>query len=213
MELKVHNYSLSAITGILAVVIFIIFTFISVLYYPFQYNPLYDWLSNLGNINLNPMGAIFFNWGTIISGILLIPFFAGLYAWQPHKTWSKILLILGILIGIFASISFIMVGIYPETNIHAHLLAASGVFSSLFIIIIFLSLALFKNPKFVRMVAYFGLIPIIIDLIFQYTLSIYNNLLSIFNPAVAVPGLEWAAVFTSLAWVALLAINMLIKRV
>lgn len=213
MEINIHKYSISAITGLLAVVIYTIFTLISVLLYPVTYNPMYEWLSNLGNVNLNPVGAIFFNIGCIISGLILIPFFALLYSWKPRETLSKILLILGMLLGIFASISLILVGIFPETHIHAHVLAASGVFGSLFVIIILLSLALFKNPKFLKMVAYFSLIPIIIDLYFQYTLSIYHNLLSVINPPIAVPGLEWAAVFTSLAWVGLLAINMLIKRV
>ena len=213
MKLKVYKYSISAITGILAVVIFTVLTFVSVLLYPVSYNLLYDWLSNLGNVNLNPVGAIFFNWACIVSGLILIPFFVGLYAWKPPKTWSKVLLIVGMIIGIFASVSLVMVGVFPETHIQPHLIAATDVFRSLFIIIILLSLALFKNPNFMKGVAYFGFVPIIIDLYFQYTLSIYQNLLSVFNPTVAVAGLEWAAVFASLAWVGLLSLNMLIKGV
>jgi hypothetical membrane protein len=49
------------ILGLLAVFVFTIFTFISVALYPTPYNPLYDWLSNLGNTNLNHFGALFFN--------------------------------------------------------------------------------------------------------------------------------------------------------
>ena len=52
--------------------------------------------------------------------------------------WSKILLLIGIILGIFASISLIGVGVFPETYIKLHVLAASGVFGSLFLIIIFL---------------------------------------------------------------------------
>jgi hypothetical membrane protein len=94
MYLKFHNYSIGAIAGIIGFAIFTVFTLTSFFLYPTTYNPLYDWLSNLGNINLNPLGALFFNWSCIISGVTLILFFVGLYAWRPQKKWSKILLIL-----------------------------------------------------------------------------------------------------------------------
>jgi hypothetical membrane protein len=213
MILKIRGYSLSSITGLLAVSIFTIFTFISVALYPATYNPLYDWLSNLGNINFNPIGAYFFNWGCILAGLTLIPFFAGLYSWNPRETYSKILLILGILLGIFASISLILVGIFPETHITQHMLAAAGVFGSLFIIIILVNLALFKNPKFIRSVAYYGFFAIIIDLSFKYMMSANKDILGIFNPTTPIPGFEWASVFASLAWVGFLALNMAIKKV
>ena len=213
MRLKYYNYSLSSITGLVAFIIFTVFTLTSVTLYPAHYNPLYDWLSNLGNIYLNPLGAFFFNWGCIISGIFLIPFFIGLYSWKPEKTWSKLLLILGMVIGIFASISLIFVGIYPETQIILHVQAATAVFSTLFLIIILINLALFGNPKFVRGVAYFGVLAILFDLTFQYMVVSNKNMLAVFNPTLAVPGLEWACTFLSLGWLALLALNMMIKKV
>jgi hypothetical protein len=92
MYLKFHNYSIGAIAGIIGFAIFTVFTLTSFFLYPTTYNPLHDWLSNLGNINLNPLGALFFNWSCIISGVTLILFFVGLYAWRPQKKWSKILL-------------------------------------------------------------------------------------------------------------------------
>ena len=212
MKLRIRNYSVSSITGLMAVIVFTVFTFTSLLLYPTPYNPLFAWLSNLGNIYLNPSGAIFFNLGCILSGIIMIPFFAGLYEWKPIKKLSKILLILGMLLGIYASVSLIMVGVFPETHLQQHLLAAAGVFSSLFIIIILLSVALFNHPKFIRLIAYYGIIPIIIDIIFQF-ISKGNNLLANFQQTIPVPGFEWAAVFASIAWVGFLAINMLIKKV
>ena len=213
MQLKFHNYSMSSILGLIAFITFTIFILTSVALYPTNYNPLYDWLSNLGNINLNPMGAFFFNWGCIISGIILIPFFIGLYAWKPQKTLQKSLLILGMVIGIFASISLIMVGIYPETHIIHHVQAATAVFSSLFLIIIVVNLALYENPKFIRGVAYFGILAVLVDITFQYVVASNKNILAVFNPTTPVPGLEWACAFLSLLWVALLAVNMLIKKV
>ncbi len=213
MQLKYHNYSLSAITGIVAFIVFTISILVSVSLYPTHYNPLYEWLSNLGNINLNPSGAVFFNWGCIITGLILIPFFVGLYAWKPQKIWGRILLVLGMVIGIFASISLIMVGIYPETESTSHFIAATIVFSSLFLIIILINLALYENPKFIRVVAYFGILAIIVDITFQYMVASNKDILAVFNPTTPVPGLEWASTWLSLIWLALLALNMLIKKV
>ena len=143
MELKYHTYSLSSITGLIAVIVFSVFTFISLALYPMPYNPLYNWVSNLGNINLNPVGSYFFNVGCIITGLLLIVFFGGLFTWNPDKTMSRILLILGMVLGIVASISLIMVGVYPETDIQQHLIAAASVFILLLTIIIYFELGTF----------------------------------------------------------------------
>jgi len=209
------KWSLSSITGIMAFFIFIVFTFISVAFYPTPYTPLYDWLSNLGNINFNPVGAAFFNWGCIITGLILIPFFVGLYQWKPVQKWSKVFLAIGMILGVFASISLMAVGIFPETHIKQHLMAASGVFGSLFIIIILMSVSLFKHHKFMHVVAYWGVVSILIDISFKIIITFpqYKDALADFNPTVPLPGLEWAAVFSSLIWVLLLSLNMLIKKV
>lgn len=202
MKFSIKGYKISSLTGIIAVIIFTVFTFTSFILYPTHYNPLYAWLSNLGNIYLNPSGAIFFNFGCIIC----------LYNLKPVKKLDKILLIFGIVIGIYASVSLIMVGVFPETHLKQHLLAADGVFGSLFIIIILLSLALFRNPKFIHLIAYYGIITIIVDISFQI-ICYGKNLLASFNQTIPIPGLEWIVCFTSLAWVGFLALNMLIKKV
>ena len=97
--MKFNNWSLSSITGLLAVIIFSVFTFTAAALFPSMVNPLYIWLSNLGNVELNPSGAIFFNLGCIITGLILIPFFIGLYQWNLQKTLNKILLIIGQSLG------------------------------------------------------------------------------------------------------------------
>jgi len=212
MKFNIKDYKISSLIGLIAVIIFTVFTFTSFILYPTQYNPLYDWLSNLGNVYLNPSGAIFFNLGCILSGILLIPFFTGLYNWKPIKKLDKILLILGIIIGIYASVSLIMVGVFPETHLKQHLLAAGGVFGSLFIIIILISLALFRHPKFIHLIGYYGIIAIIIDISFQIICN-GRNLLADFHQTIPIPGLEWLVCFASMAWVGFLALNMMLKKV
>ncbi len=201
--------------GLLVLTLFTIFTFTSLILYPTPYSPLYDWLSNLGNINLNPNGAIFFNWGCIITGLILIPFIINLYRWNPPQKWSKILITIAITIGIVGAIAQIAVGVFPETHIKLHVLAATIVFSTMFLLILLLNISLYKHPKFMHIVAYWGIIAVIINLIFIFALSLpqYKNALAGFHPTVAIPGLEWATVFSALIWLALLSYNMYKKGI
>lgn len=201
--------------GLLALPVFSIFVFTSFALYPTPYTPLYDWLSNLGNAALNPSGAVFFNIGCIITGIILLPFLVNLYRWNPPERPNKILLTASIFLGVLAAISLMGVGFFPETHIKMHILSASGVFGTMFLIVILLNVALFKHPKFMRPVAYWGIIAVLIDLIFIIILRIpyYHNSLANLHPTIPIPALEWAAVFSSLIWIALLSYNMYRNRV
>ncbi len=212
--MNLRNFRLD-LFGLLAFIVFTIFTFISLVLYPQPFSVLFDWLSNLGNVNLNPVGAVFFNWGCIITGIILIPFVINFYRWNQGKISERILLILTILLGIFASISLIGVGVFPETHIHLHVLAATGVFESLFLIIILMTAATFNHPKFMSVVALIGGIAVIIDLMFIMMLSqpSHHYALESFHSTVPIPGLEWSAVFASLIWIAALSYNMYRKKV
>lgn len=204
-----RNYHLD-LFGLLALVVFTTFTFISVSLYPQPYSVLFDWLSNLGNVNLNPWGAAFFNWGCIITGIILIPFIMNFYRWETGKFSEMILLGAAIFLGIFASISLMGVGIFPETHINLHVLAATGVFESLFLIVILMTAAIFNHPKFMMIVGFIGAIAVIIDLLFITILSqpTYHDALASIHSTVPIPGLEWSAVFSSLIWLAALSFNM-----
>jgi hypothetical protein len=196
-------------TGISAVIIYCVFTFAAVAFYPTPYNPVYDWLSNLGNANFNPVGSFFFNSGCILTGIILIPFFIGLYTWSEPSIWGKIFLLAGQAAGVFAGIALIMVGVFPETNIASHMLAAGLMFKALFVAMVILNLgALFTHPRFMKWIGYYGVVVVFIDLTFVVILLMYKDILGAFHTTVPVPGLEWAAVFSSLFWIGALSYNM-----
>lgn len=201
--------------GLVALVVFTVFTLTSLALYPTTYTPLYDWLSNLGNVFLNPKGAIFFNLGCIITGLILIPFILNVHRWNPTRRYQKILVYFVIILGIYACVSLIGVGVFPETNIKMHIIAASGVFGTLFLMIILLTIALKDQPHFMRKVTFWGFIAILTDLIFVIILRLpqYHDALADFQPTIPLPGLEWASVYTSLIWIALLSYNMYQKRI
>jgi hypothetical protein len=193
--------------GIFSFIVFTVCTFSSMYLYPTPYSPLYDWLSNLGNYHLNPVGYIIFNMGCFFTSIILIPFFINLRKFKPPLKYQKTLVYLVIILGVVASLSLMGVGLFPETHIKLHTIAASGVFGTMFLIIIFLMVALFKQQEFKPILIYWGLLAVLTDLIFVVVLRLpqFHGALSDFNPQIPIPGLEWASVYTSLIWVALLS--------
>jgi hypothetical protein len=207
--MKTWNYRIDFL-GILALIVFSVLTFISLSLYPESYSIAFNWLSNLGNVDLNPQGAVYFNMACIITGIILIQFIIQFYRWDTGKFFERILLALAIILGIFASISLIFVGIFPENDIYFHVTAATGVFEALFLSIILMTGAIFNHPKFMISVAFIGVLAVIIDLFFLTILSLpkYHDALATPYTTLPIPGLEWSAVFSSLIWLAALSFNM-----
>jgi hypothetical membrane protein len=211
MNIPVQKWFLGPASGLTAVVVYTLCTITAVALYPTPYNPLYDWLSNLGNVNFNPAGAYFFNGGCILTGLVMVPFFISLKSWYEDVTWRRAFVMLGQAAGIFTAVALIGVGIFPETHIAEHMLAAGLLFKSLFILLILLNIALYRHPAFIHGLAYYGMLVLLIDLSFVWVLFRYKDILGQFTPTMPVPGLEWTCVFTSLAWIGALSWIMIKK--
>ncbi len=150
------KYPISVVSGVAAILIFWGFTIISLTYFPGGYNPFVNWMSDLGSSKLNPRGAIFFNVGCIISGIILFPFFIGLYEWYIGGRKNKRLTILTQLSGFYCAFAMIMIGIFHEDDfLIIHIIWAVSLFTVSVLTFIFPSVALYKY-KFTRNVAKFG---------------------------------------------------------
>ena len=107
------KHTLTPITGLTAIVIYLIFTLISFLQYPSAYSPLNNWLSDLGNPLENPTGAIYYNTGCIITALLLTLFCIGLRIWDTGTKRVAILLTIAQITGILAAISLIIAAVFP----------------------------------------------------------------------------------------------------
>ncbi len=200
MESNPLKFPISSITGILAIIIFCIFTFTAVALFPTYYSPVNNWLSDLGNSNFNPSGSIFFNLGCILTGIVLIPFFIGLYRWYTAKKWQKNLLIVAQIIGIFSAFTLIMIGIFSEDYGALHGLWSALFFVSLLLTMITLNISLLGHEKFKKWIGYYGFFAVLVDL----TLIIST----LFPNGLPIPLIEWLTTFISLSWVGLLVYNM-----
>ena len=77
-----------SITGIIAAIIYCFFTLLSFLFFPGPFNPVNNNLSELGDFNDNPKGAVFYNLGMVITGLLAFFFYIELYRWFSKKKRS-----------------------------------------------------------------------------------------------------------------------------
>jgi len=179
----------------MVIALYCAFTFLSWAMYPAPYNPVGNWLSDLGNSSYNPSGAILYNMGCILTGIALFPFFGGLNKWYTDEKWRRRLIKITQMVGFFAAFSLIMIGVFPEDYGHLHTLWSSIFFLLNLMVLVLLDVALFTHPKYVRAIAIYGFIVAAVNLLF---ILLYRN-----------PLFEWFTVFTALGYVGLLVYNMI----
>ncbi len=164
-------------------------------FYPDPYGPATHYLSRLGNFNYSPFGAYFYNWGCILTGIALIPFFIGLKDWWTESRIQRIFMIAGQILGIVSGFALMAIGVFSEDQGDPHMTASSTFFLILFFVLILILIALFLNPAFNKIVGLYGVGITFSSLAFALT--------------VGGPLTEWYAVFGPLLFVGLLGINTL----
>jgi hypothetical membrane protein len=148
--------------GIMAVIIYLTFTFISRLYYPGPYGPLTNSLSDLGNPQQNPSGATFYNTGCILMGLTLIPFYLGLRHWNTGEKKMKVLLIAGQITGMFSSLSIILASVFPPgPHTATHGFWAGMLFISTAFFWVFSAFSLLRHPASIKWIAYYSFLPLI----------------------------------------------------
>jgi hypothetical membrane protein len=184
-----------SICGILAVAAYIALGFTAYLFYPLSYSPQSNALSQLGSPPLNPSGAIFYNLGGILLGLMLIPFYLGMSRWNTGDRSQKMLTAGAQTAGIASSLALISSCVFPagtHTPIHAASAGTAGITSMFFWI--FSGFALLKNPARIRWLPYFGYVPLAGILLLVFALK--QRFL-----------VEWAAVGFFLLYVILLSLN------
>ena len=88
-----RHLSLSFVTGLFAIVCYLAFALLAFAHYPLPYSPLNNWLSDLGNPNLNPSGALFYNIGIVATASILPLFFLGLSRWKMANNRAQRLML------------------------------------------------------------------------------------------------------------------------
>lgn len=101
-----------------------------------KYSPLNHFISELGEIGVSRLGAVF-NLGLIICGLSLIPSSVILGILLPG-VWAK----MGLTAGIISGISLSLVGVFPMNNLTPHARAATAYFRSGLLMILFFTMAI-----------------------------------------------------------------------
>lgn len=211
MKLKI-----SSIAGFLTILSYVLFTLIAWILFPNPATPLNHWLSDLGRIQVpadgspvwdpetlelftgpsqfNP-GAIWYNLGCIITGLLLFPFFIGfmkLRKLEEEKTNIR-LIDATIAVGFLSSFSLIMIGVFFEDwgDIH-HFWTI--LFFVLMLLVKILAGVITWRLGFDKYVPIYGWAIIIFDAIVLFT----NNSFAV---------IEWISVFTALGLVGIISYN------
>jgi hypothetical protein len=191
----VRGLPLTFVGGIVAVVAYLGCTPVSYLRFPGPFGPLDNWLSDLGNAELNPSGALVYNVGVTLTGVALLAFFGGLQRWSRQaepRTRRRIQAVQ--VIGYVAAITTVgtalirenvnmdVHGIVSMTNIE--FLAAAAALSGLF---------LYHQPGFWRVIAVVAAAGELAALVFGFVLHTF--------------WMEWLAVGLVLLYVWLMALN------
>ena len=187
---------ITTLTGIFIIIIYITFTIISALLYNKNWSPFNTRLSDFGSTSTGncPEGALLFNIGAIITGILIFPFHIGLYKWFDglKEKREKKLLIITQFIGCLSGVTLIMLGIFPTETDEIHEFWAGGFFLFNQIISILIGVSLLNHEKFIKTISIYGWIVAAINLFFIVSQE------SI---------LEWFTIFTALGLAGFLALN------
>ncbi|MFX0073057.1 MAG: DUF998 domain-containing protein [Candidatus Hermodarchaeota archaeon] len=193
MNSDILKWPISIIAGILVIVLYCIFTFTSIALYPPPYSAIDNWLSDLGNSSFNPNGAIFYNLGCILTGIMLFPFYLGLYKWYLEKSWHKVLMIVTQIVGCCSGFALIMIGVFSEDFMTEHIFWSEIFFKLNLGVLVLASITLMFHPKAYKIVVIYGIAVAIINLIFVYFIG--------------TPLVEWITVFTALGYAGLIVYN------
>ena len=126
--LKLNKWLISVIPGILVIGFFYTFTFISLAFYPSPFNPVNNWLSDLGNSSYNPNGAFLFNLGCILTGSALFLFYLNMYKFYREEIYHKIAVISIQILGFCSAFALIMLGVYSQEFSGPHMIWAGAFF-------------------------------------------------------------------------------------
>jgi hypothetical protein len=187
------------IFGLAFIVFYVSLTMIAIIRFPHTVSPSDLFLSTLGNANISPDGAIFYNLGVILGGLAEILFFIAIYAHysQYGRRW---VLMIGLIAGLIFGVSVSMSGIYPEyPNMDEHETWSYLIFFSMIPLLLAFSLAFFGMRWTSRWVSLYGLLVCVINVIFL-ALILSDRQGTI---------MEWVTVILYLIWVLLVSLDVL----
>jgi hypothetical membrane protein len=184
---------ISSIVGLIIIVFFCSFLTLSIINFPPGFSPLKNWMSDLGNPELNPSGYAYFNWACMITGLLLAVFYLGLRRAQSTDSHVTKTMIVTQAFGIFSGIALTGVGYFNETFSPHHFIVSVLFFLSSTIAILLATVALRGRPGFGRVTVSAGFLTVAIGIVFSLQMVLFESVTIV----------EWVSVLSMLLWAAL----------
>ena len=167
--------SFLSLLGIIAALIYIVFTIVAIAYYPKPFSPLTNWLSDFGNQTQNPAGATYYNAGGILTSAVLIVFFIGMYKWNTGDKKTQIFLAVSQVAGIVFAFCFMMSAFVPlGVNDYLHSVFSMMLFVFIGFFEIFSATAIRRNPASPKWTVYFGFVAAMINFAFGVSFNFMN---------------------------------------
>ena len=184
----------SFIASLLLILCYLSFSLLALWHFPGIYSPLSNWLSDLGSPTLNPEGAIFYNLGIIVTGLLLLPFFLGLSNWRMEgfRIQNAMLVLTGAA-GLLGGMAMIMSAVFPINHIEQHRFWSISLYILLGTAFIFSVAALRYDRRFPRWALGFGIVTGLVDIFSGIFQDVYL--------------LEWITVSLFLGYILIVGIN------
>jgi hypothetical membrane protein len=148
---------LARMAGVAGALAYLLLALAAFVFYPQDFDPVRNWLSDLGNSLVNPTGAIFYNSGCIIAGLLLGVLYVRLGQWRNGDKVLGRLLTVGQMSGLISSLALILSALFNiGQNPRLH-----GRFSMVFTIgltwfLCFTNTALLRHARFWKALGIFG---------------------------------------------------------
>ena len=182
---------MSFVSGVLASAGYLVFTLLAYGCYPSPYSPATNWLSDLGNPELNPGGAILYNIGIILTSLLLVVFFLGLSVWKIEGNRAQVVMLrLTQVFGVLGSICMLMSAVYPINHYTIHAFWSTSLYVLLSTAFIFSAAMLRYHPGVPRWLLFLGIATGLMVIMTSFLQTVYV--------------LEWITVLLFLFYVTLL---------
>jgi hypothetical membrane protein len=166
--------NLSFLASVIIVIGYLLFTFLAFMYFPDTFSPLRNWLSDLGNDQINPQGAIFYNLGIILTSVVIVPFFLGLSEWKiPGNKIQKIMLLLTQVFGYLGAFAMFMSAVFPIAFKNAHSFWSALLYILLGTAFTFSLAALRYDPRYPKWLLAFGGLVVIVNLTWSLVINTY----------------------------------------
>lgn len=189
-----RHYSLSFVTSLVAIVCYLTCALLAFSRYPLPYSPVSNWLSDLGDVEVNPGGALFYNIGIVTIGVLLSLFFLGLPQWKMRNNRiQNLMLHLTQGFGILGALAMLMSGLYPINHFALHSFFSSCSNILLGTAFAFSVAALRYHTSCPRWLLILGAVTTLVDLLFGIS--------NIIHPFFV---LEWVTITLFISYIALL---------